>query len=311
MFYTYVIIVFLLNSNDFLIFCAILKVNMQLLQFDFRNGPLRRKYDGVKYSLKKIETILYELSVTENKVEKEEILNESLGRKRLKTTDNDLDRQMNNCLDEVELHEIRSRMEKRDEIREQVIKRCRDGQKAAKQAIFALHRKDMSKSESLIAKCEAIIQELLPLIKQDPCLRNNNSSFCAVLEEYAEAKLFVEWLKSDGKHVLSWTNMPISLTPEEYLGGLCDLTGEIGRYAVKMGTVRDSKAVQQCLATNMSILYALQSIPLPGDINKKLGALRMSVEKLEHIIYELSLIKAGRSAPAESVYDYVKDSTDL
>ena len=35
----------------------------ELLQFDFRNGPLRRKYDSTKYALKTLETILYELSV--------------------------------------------------------------------------------------------------------------------------------------------------------------------------------------------------------------------------------------------------------
>jgi hypothetical protein len=29
------------------------------------SGPLRRKYDGVKYALKKLEDILFELSVTE------------------------------------------------------------------------------------------------------------------------------------------------------------------------------------------------------------------------------------------------------
>jgi predicted translin family RNA/ssDNA-binding protein len=35
-----------------------------LLTFDFRSGYLRRKYDGTKYALKTLETILYELSVT-------------------------------------------------------------------------------------------------------------------------------------------------------------------------------------------------------------------------------------------------------
>ena len=131
--------------------------------------------------------------------------------------------------------------------------------------------------------------------------KTRTGSFGGVLEEYAEAKLFAVWLESHGKNVMSWKEMPMALTPEEYLGGLCDLTGEIGRYAVKMGTVRDTAAVKQCLATNMSIMHELQSIPLPGDINKKVGALRMSVEKLENIVYELSLIQAGRSAPADSV----------
>ncbi|TYZ64248.1 hypothetical protein PybrP1_004420 [[Pythium] brassicae (nom. inval.)] len=35
----------------------------ELLQFDFRNGPLRKKYDAVKYNLRKLENTLYELSL--------------------------------------------------------------------------------------------------------------------------------------------------------------------------------------------------------------------------------------------------------
>ncbi len=37
----------------------------QFLQFDFRNSPLRKRYDGLKYTLKKLENTLYELSLTE------------------------------------------------------------------------------------------------------------------------------------------------------------------------------------------------------------------------------------------------------
>lgn len=34
------------------------------MKFDFRNGPLRKKYDSVKYAVRRLETILYELSLT-------------------------------------------------------------------------------------------------------------------------------------------------------------------------------------------------------------------------------------------------------
>jgi hypothetical protein len=34
------------------------------LRFDFRNGALRKKYDALKYTLKKMENTLYELSLT-------------------------------------------------------------------------------------------------------------------------------------------------------------------------------------------------------------------------------------------------------
>ncbi len=38
----------------------------QFLRFDLRNGSLRKKYDALKYTLKKLENTLYELSLTEN-----------------------------------------------------------------------------------------------------------------------------------------------------------------------------------------------------------------------------------------------------
>ena len=34
------------------------------LRFDFRNGALRKKYDSLKYTLKKMENTLYEMSLT-------------------------------------------------------------------------------------------------------------------------------------------------------------------------------------------------------------------------------------------------------
>ena len=34
------------------------------LKFDFRNGSLRKKYDSLKYTLKKVENTLYEMSLT-------------------------------------------------------------------------------------------------------------------------------------------------------------------------------------------------------------------------------------------------------
>ncbi len=38
-------------------------LNGKLLEFDFRNGALRRKYDGVKWGVRRMEDLLYELSV--------------------------------------------------------------------------------------------------------------------------------------------------------------------------------------------------------------------------------------------------------
>ncbi|KAF4320689.1 hypothetical protein JM18_004535 [Phytophthora kernoviae] len=41
-------------------------ISGELIQFDFRNGPMRRKFDSVKYNLRKLENTLYELSLVTN-----------------------------------------------------------------------------------------------------------------------------------------------------------------------------------------------------------------------------------------------------
>jgi predicted translin family RNA/ssDNA-binding protein len=131
-----------------------------------------------------------------------------------------------------------------------------------------------------------------------------------VLEEYAEAKLFAVWLHgSDGEGELTTADrqsqhqpgtlllpreFDVQLSAEEYLGGLCDLTGEIGRYSVQRGTARDVEGVKFCLRTVSDIFYAIETMErLPHGVGKKMDALRISIEKMERMLYELSLSEAA------------------
>ncbi|CAB9503551.1 Translin family [Seminavis robusta] len=283
-----------------------------LLQFDFRNGPLRRKYDGTKYALKTLETLLYELAVTGTSVSNAKEGGEKPAK--LQKTENE---EPSKLLAHDELKELRERMEHRDALRETLIKRCRDGQKAAKQAIFALHRGDPKKAKTLIDQCEECVKnDLLPIVHEEPPLKYG--SFSNMLEEYCEAKLFYAWLFGDTTKVPDDVNNKPSTTllkKEElletllgktddntepdyeigiYLGGICDLTGEIGRFAVQQATLRDEECVKLSLQTNKSILSALQMMGRsPRDIGKKMGALEKSVEKIERILYEMSLSEAA------------------
>lgn len=268
-----------------------------LMKYDFRNGPLRRKYDGAKYHLKTCETVLYELSVSGCDIPCEDEDEEQAAKRQEGIGEH--------ILPEEELENLHLRMINRDDLRENLIKKCRDGQRAAKQAINALHREDFKTAEELIVTCETcVLEQLNPIVKEEPQLRYG--SFASVLEEYAEAKLFYAWLAGDGSDID--INKPVGkilvpndfskipLEPEDYLGGLMDLTGEIGRFAVKRGTRRDIDNVKLSLETDMSILYALESLcRLPGGgLAKKVDPLRRSVEKLEKMLYELSLVKATR-----------------
>ena len=154
----------------------------------------------------------------------------------------------------------------------------------------------------------------MPILTEEPGLRCG--SFSGVLEEYVEAVLFFTWLhgqddsgenttrKPVGK-ILMPNELPLSVSVEEYLGGLCDLSGEIGRFAVASGTARDRDSVKLCLDTNKSMYMAMKMVGrLPGSTAKKVQALSRSVEKLERMMYELSLMEmTGRKSYASAVED--------
>merc|ERR1711871_1803050 len=85
----------------------------------------------------------------------------------------------------------------------------------------------------------------------------------------------------------------LSVTAGEYLGGLGDLTGEVGRWAVAKATARDTTAAAKALQANLLVQSAILSLGDTGlkAVERKAQALRTNVKKLEHMLYELSLTK--------------------
>ena len=72
-----------------------------------------------------------------------------------------------------------------DAQRDVVIRRSRDMQKAAKTAIYCLHRGDGQGADRDLALVEAAAAELQPIIDAEPTLRQGG--FSASIEEYAGA----------------------------------------------------------------------------------------------------------------------------
>lgn len=314
----------------------------ELLQFDFRNGPLRRKYDSTKYALKTLETVLYELSVAGSVGGHKSLVGKGNGAddddggplKKMKIADEDKmesdeDHPMEGAaatavfsgIPSKEISALRERMDHRDKLREKLIKTCRDGQKAAKQSIFAMHRGDAERAAKLLKDCEnCVTNDLLPILKEEPTLRYG--SFACVLEEYVEGKLFYTWLYGDGDDdgenndaakggsnqravgkILLPDEIPLKISTDDYLGGLGDLTGEIGRFAVARGTARDKESVKLCLDSNKAVQLTIKMLgKLPRGMQKKVGMVNKSVEKLERVLYEQSLMEmTGRKHFASSV----------
>jgi len=244
----------------------------KLMEFDFRNGPLRLKFDSLKYSVRNLEDIQYDLSLNGSNL-LEEQSNQSLSE----------DNTNEHNFDEIE--KIRLRMVEFDEKRETVIKISRDIQKASKNSIFAVHRGDLDRGRNLLRDAENITKKsLLPLLDGVPHLRIG--SFSSAMEEFAEAKLFEAWISQRAIvpfHSLDFVN------EIEYLGGLIDFTGEVGRYAIRCATTRDIDSVKACFNTNLAVHELISHLPFSLELSKKLPALVSNVSKIEKILYDLSL----------------------
>lgn len=172
-----------------------------------------------------------------------------------------------------------------DEKREIVIQRSREIQKLSKQAIFSIHRSNISEADDRLHKAKSVYHELSPLIEEQPSLRSG--SFSNSLEEYCEAVIFRQYVKDSTMMVPE--DLPMVNT-EEYLGGLLDFTGELNRWAIARATQRDVAAVQHARDCVDSIMGCFLRLDLRnGQIRKKYDALKYTLKKLENTLYELSL----------------------
>lgn len=178
---------------------------------------------------------------------------------------------------------IKEEMDSFDELREAIIKESRGLLKASKQAIYSLHRKDNKRAEELLAEAKNIKEALEQKITT-PQLRTGG--FSNACEEYAEAAAFNHFLKHGT--LIAFDELGVS--NEEYLGGLADLTGELGRQAVILATNRDKKAVE--LIKNFTEeLYGefVQFDFRNGELRRKYDSIKYNLQKMERVLYDLEL----------------------
>ena len=297
----------------------------KFVEFDFRNGPVRRKYDGVKYVVRQLEDTLYELSLVSGKQGGD---SEEGGppAKRARVDDAEAAAaapptppSAATAAALAEIDGIRTRNETYDKLREQVIKRTRDVQKLSKNAVYSLHRADLAKATAQLTEARAkAVSIYTDAIAAQPNLRSG--SFANAMEEYAEARLYEGWLAN--RRILTPTEICAIGAADDaaadgvdgrpsvddlcdtaaYIGALVDFTGEVGRFAVAQATKRNFVNVGQCLQTDVAL--ALRILPMRGIIPKKLGKkmeeLKRNRQKVHVLNYELALVREGRGGKRPS-----------
>jgi predicted translin family RNA/ssDNA-binding protein len=297
----------------------IVQLNTKLLEFDFRNGPLRRKYDGLKYALKNIEDITYELSLLEDapvSAGGEGGGEETHASKKRKAdsgsvtgtdgssataaaaamdtsaeapaANTEAEAEVLDLICVSEIDSIKVRMDAYDKLREQVIKDTRDVQKLSKQGIFSVHRGNLKAAKAQLDDAQAKAKAILALIADQPTLRQGSLSNC--IEEWAEGMLTLHWAQH--QKVLSKQDLVICNTTE-YVGALSDFTGEIGRLAVASASKRDFANVRYVHQADVAISAGLMQINVGGKYSKKVEAVTTNLRKVEDIVYELSMLRRG------------------
>jgi predicted translin family RNA/ssDNA-binding protein len=190
-------------------------------------------------------------------------------------------------IDKKALTKIKKNLETFDEKREYIIKTSRDILRFSKQAINAVHRNNNTEAIQLLKNAEKGIKKVLAEIK-----KNNKLSivraFNAAMEEYCEAKCFLHYTETG--NILSPTKLPAN--DMDYLLGLCDLTGELGRKAVRCATNKEYKELTNIRNTVEEIHTFFLSLSLRNsELRKKYDSIKWNLKKIEDIIYDVNLRK--------------------
>lgn len=154
----------------------------------------------------------------------------------------------------------------------------------SKQAIFALHRNEIKNASHLVDEAEKILGKLSKLIKDNHKLRYEGS-LRAALEEYVEAKVYLMYIKSKKIDFIKG----FDFGDEDYIGGLCDLTGELVRKAIDLATKKEYKQIDDIKDLVEEIVGELIKFNLTNYLRQKFDDAKRNLKKIEEIRYQVKL----------------------
>ncbi len=168
--------------------------------------------------------------------------------------------------------------------RRKIISQSNDALHKSKQAIFALHRGEVSEADKILKEAEKIFLDLEKKFRRTEKLRGEGS-YLAALEEYAEAKLFFNYLKTGRVGKIK----EINIGHETYLGGICDFTGELVRKAVAEATKGNIGEVEKIKQTVELVMKELIEMNLTGYLRNKYDQAKNNLRKMEEMLYQIKL----------------------
>ena len=185
-------------------------------------------------------------------------------------------------INKAKFEKIKRELEKYDKEREDIILKTREIITLSKRIIYGIHRKE--NVDKLVAEIKKEIANMKD-IAEDPA-SEYTGSFKQAMQEYVEALAFYHFSKED--RFVDYDDLGVS--PEYYLLGLCDLTGELVRDAVNSSINEDYKRTAK-IKDFVSELYGmlLQFNFRNGELRKKFDGIKWDLKKLEDMAFDLKM----------------------
>jgi len=181
------------------------------------------------------------------------------------------------------IKKLKTEIERADSSRGKIIRGTHPMVREAKHAIFKVHRGEIKEADTSL---KALEKKLKLIVKEaERTDSRHEGTLHAAIEEYLEALYLLKVVQ----------NKPIpqkitfSVTADEQLAALSDLTGELVRAATLEVTKGHYRSIQQYRDATEELFGVLLQMNLRGQLRQKRDDARRNLKRLEEILYDVSL----------------------
>lgn len=201
-----------------------------------------------------------------------------------------MDEEMNKEISAM-FDKLRDRYTQEDKQREAVISETRRIIKMSKEIIYSLHRDDVDSAKGSISAINAAVKRLASELKDSKYYFTG--SFKVAVQEYVEALAYYHFVSQ--RKLLFFDEIKdeygvSDIDFEHYLLGICDLSGELVRYALKSSIKENYSRVSDIHAFVTVIYEEMSKFDFRNsELRKKSDSIRWDLNKLEEMIFELKV----------------------
>lgn len=181
-------------------------------------------------------------------------------------------------INKQEFKQMQEQLAKEDEKREEIIALSRKLLKISKKIIYNTHRDNHEESQELLPQAKELANTLQKA-------KEPRGQINAGIQEYIEALAYYTFTKDNKLITREETNASI----DNYLLGLCDLTGELTRKAVVLAIDKKKQDIINIRSFLEELFGEFISFDFRnGELRKKTDQMRWNLQKVEELLAKMN-----------------------